>query len=110
MSEDKPQVLIVDQARFSSLITKMLSGRYESTTAVDGPAAINLLREASPDVHIADCLCRQLEYGSGGDDIIPEIDPDVMDTFSMGDRGVSILTEAAKSDLDDADSFLGALS
>ena len=61
-------------------------------------------------VHIGDCLCRQLEYGSGGDETVPEILPEVMDSFSMGERGVSILTEAAKEDLDDADSFLGALS
>lgn len=61
-------------------------------------------------IHIADCLCRQLEYGSGGDDVVPDIDPEVMDSFSMGDRGVSILTEVAKTDLDDADSFLSALS
>jgi putative nucleotidyltransferase with HDIG domain len=61
-------------------------------------------------IHIADCLCRQLEYGSGGDEIVPEIDADVMDSFSMGERGVSILTETAKVDLDDADSFLSALN
>ena len=28
----------------------------------------------------------------------------------MGDRGVQILTEAAKADIDDADSFLSALA
>ena len=61
-------------------------------------------------VHIADCICRQLEYGSGGDEVIPEVDSEVMNSFSMGDRGIHILTEAAKVDLDDADSFLGALS
>ena len=61
-------------------------------------------------IHIADCLCRQLEYGSGGDEVVPEIQSDVMDSFSMGERGVSILTEVAKTDLEDADSFLSALS
>jgi DNA-binding response OmpR family regulator len=59
MSEDKPNILIVDQERFSSLITKMLSGRYESATVVDGPTAINQLRESPPDVLIA-------EEGVGG--------------------------------------------
>jgi len=33
-----------------------------------------------------------------------------MDSFSMGDRGVSTLTEVAKADTEDADSFLTALS
>ena len=61
-------------------------------------------------VHIADCLCRQLEFGSGGDEVVPEIQADVLDSFSMGNRGVNILTEVAKADLEDADSFLGALS
>ena len=61
-------------------------------------------------INIADCLCRQLEYGSGGDSIVPEIGDEILDHFSMGDRGVQILTEAAKADIDDADSFLSALA
>lgn len=61
-------------------------------------------------INIADCLCRQLEYGSGGDSIVPEIGDEVLDHFSMGDRGLQILTEAAKADIDDADSFLSALA
>ena len=54
MSEEKPNVLIVDQERFSSLIMKMLAGRYESDTASDGPTAINKLRETPPDVLVAE--------------------------------------------------------
>ncbi len=61
-------------------------------------------------IHIADCLCRQLEYGSGGDSVVPEVSEEILDHFSMGDRGMQILTEAAKADLDDADSFLSALA
>ena len=61
-------------------------------------------------IHIADCLCRQLEYGSGGDSVVPEISSEILDHFSMGDRGMQILTDAAKADIDDADSFLSALS
>ena|GEM_PF-3595377 len=56
------------------------------------------------------CICRRLEYGSGGDAQLPDIDSNVMDSFSMGDRGVSTLTEVAKADTEDADSFLTALS
>ena len=53
MSEEKPN-LIVDQERFSSLIMKMLAGRYESDTASDGPTAINKLREMPSDVLVAE--------------------------------------------------------
>jgi hypothetical protein len=61
-------------------------------------------------VHLADVICRQLEYGSGGDDKIPEVHEAVIDQFSLGERGLKIITEAAKEELLDADSFLAALS
>ena len=61
-------------------------------------------------VHLADVICRQLEYGSGGDDTIPDVDESVVDRFSLGERGMEILTEASKEELLDADSFLSALS
>lgn len=61
-------------------------------------------------IHIADCLCRQLGFGSGGDSVVPEISDETLDHFSMDDRGMQILTDAAKSDIDDADSFLSALA
>ena len=59
MSEDKPNILIVDQARFSSLITKMLSGRYSVETATDGPSAVRALSEGPTSVVVA-------EEGVGG--------------------------------------------
>tara|TARA_A100001037_G_C14984361_1_gene559595 strand:+ start:266 stop:442 length:177 start_codon:yes stop_codon:yes gene_type:complete len=57
-----------------------------------------------------DCICCQLEYEASGDAQLPDIDSNVMDSFSMGDRGVSTLTEVAKADTEDADSFQIALS
>ena len=60
-------------------------------------------------VHLADVLCRQLGYGSGGDDLVPEIDESVLEHFSLGEKGMKILTEVAQADLDHADSFLSAL-
>jgi len=61
-------------------------------------------------VHLADALCRQLGYGSGGDDLTPDIDEAVLERFALGDKGLQILTEAAQQDLEDADSFLSALA
>ena len=61
-------------------------------------------------VHIANVLCKQIGYGSGGDDQVPEIDESALDRFSLGDRGMSILTEAAEEELQDADSFISALA
>ena len=60
-------------------------------------------------IHLADIICRTLEFGNGGDDLIPEIDQTVMDRFAMTEKGLTILAETAKKDLEDADSFLMAL-
>ncbi|MDP6038952.1 MAG: HDOD domain-containing protein [Candidatus Latescibacteria bacterium] len=60
-------------------------------------------------IHIADAICRQLEYGSGGDNLQPDPEESALDRFSLGDRGLSILTEAAQEELENADSFLSAL-
>ncbi|MDA0748081.1 MAG: HDOD domain-containing protein, partial [bacterium] len=61
-------------------------------------------------VHLADVICRELEFGNGGDDVVPEIEESVLDRFTLGDRGLKILREAAAEDLADADSFLSGLA
>ena len=60
-------------------------------------------------IHLADALCRKLEYGSGGDAVVPEIDENVLERFSLREKGLQILEEAVQEDLQDADSFLAAL-
>ena len=61
-------------------------------------------------VHLADALCRELGFGSGGDDETPTIDDHVLDRFSLRERGVDDLREAVELELENADSFLAALS
>ncbi len=61
-------------------------------------------------VHMADALCRELDFGSGGDSETVDIDDHVLDRFSLRDRGVYHLREAVKEELNNADSFLAALS
>jgi putative nucleotidyltransferase with HDIG domain len=61
-------------------------------------------------VHIADALCRKIGFGSGGDENVPDIDGGVLDSFSITGRGIDMLEEAARTDLDSAESFLGALA
>jgi putative nucleotidyltransferase with HDIG domain len=61
-------------------------------------------------IHLADHFCRKLEFGSGGDPLVPEVDQSVLDQFSLGDRGLQILEEAILEDLDDANSFLSGLA
>ena len=61
-------------------------------------------------VHLANALCRQQGYGSGGDNHTPDIDEAVLERFALGSKGLQILTEAAQKDLEDADSFLSALA
>lgn len=60
-------------------------------------------------VHLADVICRTLQFGSGGDVLIPKIDPAVLDRFSLTEKGITMFAETAKEDLEDAESFLLAL-
>ena len=48
------KILIVDQERFSSLISKMLSGQFATATAKDGMEAIGYLRTNRPDLLIVE--------------------------------------------------------
>ena len=41
--------------------------------------------------------------------MVPEVDEDVLERFSLREKGVQILEEAVQNDLQDADSFLSAL-
>lgn len=54
MPDDRKRVLIVDQDRFSSLISKMLVGRFQPETASDGPSAVSALRDNPPDVLVVE--------------------------------------------------------
>lgn len=60
-------------------------------------------------VHLADVICRTLQFGSGGDMLVPQIDPAVMDRFALTEKGLQMFAETAKEDLEDAESFLMAL-
>jgi len=60
-------------------------------------------------VHLADVLCKQMGYGSGGDDILPEFDEFTFETFSLDETRISELAEIADCQLQNADSFLAAL-
>ncbi|MSS71597.1 MAG: HDOD domain-containing protein [Candidatus Latescibacteria bacterium] len=48
------RVMVVDRERFSDLICKMLSGRYQSLVAVDGLQAVRALKETPPDVIVVE--------------------------------------------------------
>lgn len=74
------------------------------------PEATTRYQRLTSLVHIADHLCRKLEFGSGGDAEVPEIHPAVLDRFSLGERGLTILEEASVQELDGASSFLAALA
>jgi len=60
-------------------------------------------------VHLSDAICRSLQFGSGGDDLTPQIDPAVMDRFALTEKGLQMFSETAKDDLEAAESFLLAL-
>ncbi|MBT3604743.1 MAG: HDOD domain-containing protein [Candidatus Latescibacteria bacterium] len=75
--------------------TPEATGRYQRLTSLG---------------HLADHMCRKLGYGSGGDDQIPELNPAVLERFSLGERGLNILFELAEEELESATSFLVALS
>jgi putative nucleotidyltransferase with HDIG domain len=60
-------------------------------------------------VHLADAICRTLQFGSGGDMLAPQIDSAVMDRFALTEKGLQMFTETAREDLESAESFLMAL-
>lgn len=60
-------------------------------------------------IHLADVLCKQMGYGSGGDDILPEFDALALETFSLDETRIGELAEVADCQLENADSFLAAL-
>lgn len=60
-------------------------------------------------IHLADVICRRLEYGNGGDNQKPDPDSAALDRFSLGERGLNILVEVAEEELEGAASFLSAL-
>lgn len=60
-------------------------------------------------VHLSDVICRTLQFGSGGDMLVPQIDPAVMDRFALTEKGLQMFAETAKEDLESAESFLLAL-
>ena len=64
-------------------------------------------------VHLGNAMCREMKFGSSGDDLEPKIDQSVLDRFNLGDRGLQILRESAAEDLEkaveDANSFLSGL-
>jgi putative nucleotidyltransferase with HDIG domain len=74
------------------------------------PEATGRYQRLTSLVHIADHMCRSFGYGSGGDDQVPELDPAVLDRFSLGERGYGILVGLAEKELEGASSFLAALS
>ena len=61
-------------------------------------------------VHLADAICRKLEYGSGGDDAAPRIDRAALERFALGKQNLEAFIDAAKTELGNADSFLSALA
>ncbi len=61
-------------------------------------------------VHLADVITRQLEFGSGGDSTVPDVEAAALDQFSMQERGLQLLVEAVEEELEGADSFLAAMA
>ena len=61
-------------------------------------------------VHIADIICRRLNFGSGGDDTVPDFDEAVLQSFALGERGLTILIEASAEELESANAFLSAMA
>ena len=60
-------------------------------------------------VHLADVICRQLKFGSDTDTVVPEVDEQALRQLSLGRSGVRLFAEAARTDIDNAESFLTAL-
>lgn len=74
------------------------------------PEATGRYQRLTSLVHLADHLCRKFGYGSGGDDQVPDLHSGVLDRFALGERGLAMLSALAEKELENASSFLSALS
>ena len=61
-------------------------------------------------VNLANTMCRRLEFGSSGDNQKPDFEEASLERFSLGEKGIQLLTEAAQEELENAESFLSALT
>lgn len=60
-------------------------------------------------IHIADVLCRQFEFGSGGDNSTPQFSEHALKRFALNDDSIQKLTDAAETELENASAFLATL-
>lgn len=113
ISKAEFEILGLTHAEIGGLLAKEwnFSNNYANTiTHHHKPGASRRYQRLVCLVHIADAICRDLGFGSGGDDLVPDIDSVALDRFSIGDKGVSMLKEAAEGELEEADAFLSALA
>lgn len=106
------QLMGVTHAQVGGQLADAWNFAENFTTAITShhtPVGIRRYQRLVSVVHMADIFCRELEYGSGGDTAVPDIDDRVLDRFNIGERGRETLKETVASDLEDADSFLSGL-
>jgi HD-like signal output (HDOD) protein len=61
-------------------------------------------------VHLADILCRALQYGSGGDRRIPALDPNAWDSVGISEDSIETLMVEIESGYNDISSFTDAIA
>ncbi len=78
------------------------------------PAAAKHYPKLASVVHVANAICNHLSYGSSGEVVIQEPDDPVLSKalwkLGVGPNAFDKLIEMGKAQLEDADSFLAALS
>ena len=88
---------------FSDNILEAILHHHQPERASSDPQLVYL-------VHLADIICQQFECESEEGDRAPEVNEKVLHRLSLSQRGFLLLKEAAKQDLQNASSFLTALS
>ncbi|MCB1195939.1 HDOD domain-containing protein [bacterium] len=86
--------VMVDMWDFPPLLEKTVAYHHNPHLAAE------FAREAAI-IHIADSICRELHIGSGGDNLVPDIDPWSWDIVGMNEQDKQIILDAAVKDVEE---------
>ena len=95
--------LIAKDWKLPSMLTEAISSHHGYTGKINHPKMVAI-------VHLADIITRGLQIGSGGDQVIPEIDNRAWDTLNMDIDIIEGLIGIIDEELDKANIFFSLLS
>jgi len=95
--------LIAKDWKLPSTLTETICFHHGCTGKINHPKLVAI-------IHLADIITRILQIGSGGDQVIPEIDNRSWDTLNMNIDFIERLVDVIDEELDKANIFFSLLS